>query len=126
MTARSFAMPKDGLIRLPDKVAAALLQALASIDAVRNDRLVLQRPERDRRPEMDRTKDYDVLWRGRAIGRIWFHKYTMHPWEGLGPWHWDWQLERLGPVTGGHARTLEAAMADFRRAWDLDEAKSRA
>jgi hypothetical protein len=33
-------MSKNGLIRLPDKVAAALLQALAGIDAVRNDRLV--------------------------------------------------------------------------------------
>jgi hypothetical protein len=119
-------MPKRTLIRLPDKIAAALLQALAGIDAVRNDRLVLQRPERDRRPGMDRTKDYNVLWRGREIGRIWFHEYKLHPWERFGPWHWDWQLERLGPHTEGHAATLEAAMADFRKAWDLDEARSSA
>jgi hypothetical protein len=118
-------MPKRTLIRLPDKVAATLLEALSSIDAVRNDRLVLRRPDHDRRPGMDRTKDYDVLWRGRESGRIWFHEYRLHPWEGLGPWHWDWQLERLGPHTEGHAPTLEAAMADFRKAWDSDEAKSQ-
>jgi hypothetical protein len=118
-------MPKRALIPLPDRVAAALLDALVSIDDARNDRLVLQRPDHDRRPEMDRTKDYNVLWRGREIGRIWFHEYRLHPWEDLGPWHWDWQLERLGPHTKGHAPTLEAAMADFRRAWDSDEAKSQ-
>src|SRR6478735_4185645 len=117
-------MPKRTLIPLPDKIAAAMLQALAGIDAVRNDRLVLQRPDIDRRPEMDRTKDYRVLWRGREIGRIWFHKYTLHPWEGLGPWHWEWQLERWGAVTKGHSPTLEAAMADFRRAWDLERPRS--
>jgi hypothetical protein len=56
-------MPKRALIPLPDKVAAELLQALAAIDTVRNDRLVLQRPDHDRRPEMDRTKDYRaVAW----------------------------------------------------------------
>jgi hypothetical protein len=118
-------MPKRPLIRLPDKVAASLLDALVSIDTARGERLVLRRPDHDRRPEMDRTKDYNVLWRGSEIGRIWYHVYTRHPWEGLGPWHWDWQLERHGPWTKGHAPTLEAAMADFRRAWDSDVAKSQ-
>ena len=121
---RSRAMPKHTPIPLRDKIAAALLQALAGIGAVRNDRLVLQRPDIDRRPGLDRTKDYNVLWRGRCIGRIWCHEYKLHPWEGLGPWHWDWQWDRLG-VTKGHAPTLEAAMADFRKAWDSDKAKSQ-
>ena len=47
-TGVQFGHAMDGLIRLPDKVAAALLQALESINAVRDYRLVLQRPERDR------------------------------------------------------------------------------
>ena len=68
-------MPKDGLIRLPDKIADALLQALAGIEAVRNDRLVLQRPDHDRPPNHDRKTDYNVLWRGRWIGLIWKHEY---------------------------------------------------
>ena len=111
-------MSKDGLIRLPDKVAAALLQALESINAVRDYRLVLQRPERNRPPNHDRMNDYNVIWRGRHIGRIWRHEYRNHPREGLGPWHWYWQTERLGRETEGHTLTLEAAMTDFRRAWD--------
>lgn len=119
--------PKDRLIALPDRVAAALLQALASIDDARNHRLVLQRPETRRPPCTDRDGDYRVLWRGRPIGRIWQHDYTNHPWTGLGPWHWYWRMERGLPEVEGHAETLEAAMADFRKSWDATEAaRSRA
>jgi hypothetical protein len=61
-------MPKDGLIRLPDKVAAALLQALESINVARDYRLVLQRPERDRPPGHDRMNDYNVYGEGGTSG----------------------------------------------------------
>jgi len=52
----SRAMPKRPLIPLPDKVAATLLDVLVSIYTVPNDRLVLRRPNIDRRPEMTGQK----------------------------------------------------------------------
>jgi hypothetical protein len=110
--------PKDGLVRLPDNVAADLLTAWASIDAAMNDRLVLQRVGYRRPPCTHGDGDYNVMRRGKVIGRIWRHEYTRHPWEGLGPWHWDWRINRASPWSEGHAPTLEAAMADFRTAWD--------
>src|SRR4029077_13273577 len=74
------------------------------------DPIVLQRPKHDRLPGNDRQNDYNVLWRGRSIGRIWRHEYRNHPRSGLGPWHWYWQLERIGRETEGHA---------LRRRWPI-------
>jgi hypothetical protein len=96
----------DGLIRWPDKIAAALLQALESINAVRDSRLVLA--ESDRPPGHDRKNDYNVLWRWRHIGRVWRHEYRNHPRTGMGPWHWleysrkvmTTKLATLKPVPG--------------------------
>jgi len=86
---------------------------------------VLQRPEIDRPPEPDRTVDYNVLWRGRVIGRIWRHEYENHPREGQGPWHWDWRMDRDSPWSEGHAPTLETAMADLRRTWNASRCRMK-
>src|SRR4051794_4526810 len=79
---RSRAMPKRTLIPLPDKIAAAMLQARTSITAALDNRLVLQTPDIDRPPGYDRKTDYRVLWRGKAIGRIWMHDYAGERWAG--------------------------------------------
>jgi hypothetical protein len=63
-------MPKDSLRRLPDNVTAALLRALITLPAPRNNRLVLQRADDDRPPGYDKTNDYNVMFQGRQIGRI--------------------------------------------------------
>ena len=55
----------------------------------------------------------------------WRHQYPNHPWTGLGPWHWYWEWEHQHRTPTAHAPTLEAAMADFRKVWDSDEAKSQ-
>ena len=74
--------------------------------------------------------DYNALWRGQHIGRIWRHEYQNHPWTGFGSWYWYWQLERLEREIEAHAPTLESAMADFRRVRNLSpqsgEATARA
>ena len=81
-------------------------------------RLTLQRPEYDRPPNFDARYDYNVLFRGKVVGRMWRYEYRNHPWQDQPPWHWDWRGVPGRPDTEGHAPTLESAMADFRKAWD--------
>jgi hypothetical protein len=114
---------KDGVRRLPDHIVAPLLRALMCIPRRPDSRLTLQRLDHDRAPNWDRKNDYNVIWRGQPIGRIWRHEYNNHSWAGMGPWHWSWHGVADRPDTTGHAPTLEAAMADFRRAWDIPESK---
>jgi hypothetical protein len=116
-------MPKE-LIPLPMQVAVSMLQALASINAAY--KLSLQRPGYGRPPGHDAASDYNVMWCGRNIGRVWRYEYQNHPWDGMGPWHWYWELERHSGRTEGHAPTLESAMADFRRAWDSSRQSAKA
>lgn len=115
-------MRDDNFQRLPESVTATLLRALMTIRPRPDNRLTLQRPEEDRAPGWDRLTDYHVIWRGQRIGRVWQYAYVNHPWTGLGPWHWQWSSVPGKPNTEGHAPTLEAAMADFRRAWDASSA----
>jgi hypothetical protein len=78
--------------------------------------LSLQRVDYPRPPALDPKTDYNVLWKGRPIGRMWKHRYDNHPWASKPDWHWYWGTR--GGRIEGHAPTLESAMADFRRAWD--------
>jgi hypothetical protein len=109
-----------GLRRLPDHVTEMLLRALMTLPAPRNNRLSVRLVEEGRPPGYDKENDYRVIFRGRTVGRIWRHDYAG---KGSGEmarylWHWDWQDVEGPPDRTGHAHTLEAAMADFRRAWD--------
>jgi hypothetical protein len=82
-------MPKkDGLVTLPDHVTAGLLRALMSIRRKPESRLLLQRSEYGRAPGYDQQNDYNVVWQGRWVGRIWRYDYPNHTWTGLGSWHW--------------------------------------
>jgi hypothetical protein len=103
--------------RLPDDVAAQLLRALECIPAPQ-ERLALQRADQPRPPGFDQQNDYNVMWKGRQIGRVWRHAYDNHPWSGKGPWHWYWRNVPGRIDASGHGPTLESVMADFRRAWD--------
>jgi hypothetical protein len=69
-------------------------------------------------PGYDQPNDYNVFSRERQIGRIWKYAYKEHPWAKMPVWHWNWRDIPGEPDTEGHAPTLEAAMADFRKAWD--------
>jgi hypothetical protein len=113
-------MPKDGLRRLPDHVTAALLRALMTIPRRPDSRLILQRPEYGRPPGYDRENDFRVLFRGRAIGRIWRYDYAVSASGDRARyhWHWHWRDVEGREDTTGDAPTLQSAMADFRRAWD--------
>lgn len=108
----------DGLKRLPDHVVAPLLRALMTIPRRPDARLILQKVEPGRPPGWDRQPDYNVLFRGRAIGRIWRFEYPDSGEMGRHPWHWRWREVEGRADTAGHAPTLEAAMTDFRKAWD--------
>jgi hypothetical protein len=114
-------MPKwDGLKPLPDHVIAPLLRALACIPRTKDNRLLLAKPSFQRRPCTGDEQDYDVVFRGRKIGRIWQHDYTgatsgeMARWL----WHWHWRNVEGRKDAEGHCGSLEQAMAQFRAAWD--------
>src|SRR6266700_1418201 len=113
-------MPKpDGLKRLPDHVVAPLLRALMTIPRRPDGRLILQKVEPGRPPGWDREPDYNVVFRGRTIGRIWRFAYTDSSGDmGRYPWHWHWSDVEGRPDKTGHVPTLEAAMTAFRTAWD--------
>ena len=114
-------MPKwDGLKPLPDHVIAPLLRTLACIPRTADTRLLLVKRTDGRPPGWDRENDYDVVFRGRKVGRIWKYDYTgkvsgeMARWL----WHWDWRDVDGRKDAQGHCGSLEAAMAQFRAAWD--------
>jgi hypothetical protein len=95
-------MPKDGLRRLPDHVVPLLLRALMSIPS-RNDRLTLQRAEFGRGPGWHDEKDFNVIWRGRQVGRIhYFDRYD--------------ESERKGAVALVLARSAGPAKREGKRA----------
>jgi hypothetical protein len=113
-------MPKDGLRRLPDHVVAPLLRALMTVPRRPDGRLILQRVLPGRPPGWSNEPDYSVLFRGRVIGRVWRYDYAGDCSGEMARnlWHWDWREVDGRADQTGHAPTLEAAMADFRRAWD--------
>ena len=111
---------KDGLRKLPDHIVAPLLRALMCIPRRPEARLILRPAESDRPPGWDRTGDYDVLFHGRHVGRVWRFDYKDEVSGGMGRmlWHWYWRNVEGRADARGDAPTLESAMADFRRAWD--------
>ena len=114
-------MPKwDGLKPLPDHVIAPLLRALACIPRTVDARLVLRKVETGRPPGWDATTDYDVLFRDRRVGRIWQYDYTGKVSGDMARYLWHWYFRDVDgrKDTQRHAASLEAAMADFRIAWD--------
>jgi hypothetical protein len=66
----------DGLKPQPDHVVAPLLRALMSIPRRPQSRLLLVKRIDGRPPGYDRENDYDVVIRGRKVGRIWKYDYT--------------------------------------------------
>jgi hypothetical protein len=114
---------KDGLRPLPDDIVAPLLRALVTLRPTPENRLYLQRSEYGRAPGWDAETDYNVIYRGRPVGRIWRHIYERHAFQNC-PWHWtvrpsndDWQED------WGHAMTLQEAMEQFRMSWDAYRTK---
>src|SRR4051812_28540962 len=100
-------MSKDRLRRLPDHIVGPLLRALESLPPP-GRRLALRRADQPRPPGHDSTTDYDVIWCGRSIGRVWRHDYQNHPWSGVGAWHWYWRNVPGRTDCSGHGPTLEA------------------
>jgi hypothetical protein len=119
-------MSKDGLRRLPDHIVAPLLRALMSIPRRPDARLILKPVEDARPPGFDKSRDYNVVFRGRVIGRVWQYDYRKVASGEVGrmPWHWNWSHVEGRANADGHALTLESALADFRRAWDGDAARA--
>jgi hypothetical protein len=109
-------MPKDGLVRLPDHIVAPLLRALMHIRHTPQSRLLLEHPTEGRAPGWNITTDFDVLWRGQKVGRIWRHIYVREAFEEF-PWHWDITAANRRHEWG-HSLTLHEAMEQLRLAWD--------
>ena len=53
----------------PDDIVAPLLRALVTIRPAPEARLYLVRTEHGRPPDWDAINDYNVLFRGRSVGR---------------------------------------------------------
>ncbi len=117
-------MPKNGLRPLPDDIVAPLLRALVTIRPQPESRLYLQRAPHGRPPDWDVSNDYDVLFRGRPVGRIWRSIYKDSEWRDY-PWHWSIRLPGdMGDIDWNHSMTLLEAMTGFRRAWDAHVRKT--
>jgi len=110
----------DGLRKLPDHVVAPLLRALMTIPYRPESQLRLKQAEYGRPPGYDQKRDYNVLFRGRPVGRIWHFDRYDDP-RRKGPWHWDVRDDPPRKGLWGSSPTLESAMADFRRTWDAME-----
>lgn len=84
--------------------------------------LILRRSDRARPPTRHVSEDYNVVFRDRTIGRIWYCDYTGSSDGEIAEhlWHWTRSDLRERPGADGHADTIESAMADFRRAWDAE------
>jgi hypothetical protein len=118
-------MPKwDGLRPLPDHVLAPLLRALACIPRTADARLLLRKVQEGRRPSMDPETDFDVVFRGRKVGRIWRYDYAGARSDEGARYLWHWYIRGVEGRADidGHAATLDTAMADFRRGWDAPAA----
>lgn len=96
--------------------------ALVTLRPAPEARLYLQRAEYGRAPGWDASTDYNVLFRGRPIGRIWRFIYDKERHQDF-PWHWRLMPPNEGREDWGHAMTLIEAMEHFRRAWDAFIAK---
>lgn len=112
-------MPRpDGLKRLSDEVAAALLQAMATLpDPARDGRLLL-RPARWIHANASEDEFY-VFCRGKRVGHILHSR-----WYGSEELPWVWGIDGT-KILGRKAATREQAMADFRKAWDAEHQDGR-
>ena len=120
-------MPDESPKLLPKHIVPPLLRALASIRRTpQPPKLVLQRAEFGRAPGWDGKNDYNVIYRGNRVGRI--HKYDRYdspPHAGFS-WHWHMSNAPDRKDAQGHTHSLEAAMSDFRNAFDdADPSKKR-
>lgn len=102
---------------------APLLRALVTIRPTPENRLYLVRSEYGRAPGWDAATDYNVVYRGRPIGRIWRHIYERHSFQNC-PWHWTLRPSNDDSQEDwGHSMTPQEAMEQFRMAWDAYRAK---
>lgn len=111
-------MPKwDRLKPLPQHVVAPLLRALACIARRPESRLVLQPAREARPPFYNLVDDYNVMHRGRRVGRISFnHK----PYADEMQLRWRWFLNdtQRNRMADGRTATRAEAMAAFRHQFD--------
>ena len=92
------------------------LRALMTIPRP-DSRLVLQRALEPRPPFWDTTNDFNVMWRGRKVGKI---DLDLKPYAGQEhiPWRWFMNDEERKRMASGRTATREEAMAAFRKAFD--------
>jgi len=97
---------------------SALLGALAVLFVPRGERLLLRRAERLRAPYWDTANDndYDVVWRGKRVGRI-DRDPTPHESEVHVPWRWFLDVTPKQAGKHGRAATLGEAREALRQAW---------
>jgi hypothetical protein len=84
-------------------------------------RLVLKRGKFSHPPGQWQDEDYDVLWNGKVVGRIYDDASAGTPPD----MRWFWSVTAIVPATPGRtngtAATREEAMSKFRAAWNAEQ-----
>jgi len=94
-----------------------LLRALMSIPRRPESSLALVPVKEARPPYYDLRDDYNVMFRGRRVGRIRFD-HKLYPNEAHVPWRWFLNDTERNLLADGRAVTRAEAMAAFRKAFD--------
>jgi hypothetical protein len=71
-----------------------------------------------RAPLWETTDDYNVVWVGEKVGRIYRHPACFEARQFGTPWYWGFGHPAFRVGASGHVATKEAALAAFRAAWD--------
>ena len=98
-------------------MVAPLLRALMSIPRRPESRLILVPLRETRPPFYDLRDDYNVMLRGRKVGRIRFNHKT-YPHEAHVPWRWFLNDMERNRMADGLCTSREEAMTAFREAFD--------
>jgi hypothetical protein len=109
---------RDGIRLLPKRITETLVRAFAALPAVNTDVLILQPAAEPRAPLWEIKDDYNVLWMGEKVGRIYLNLESFEAREFNRPWYWGFSHPTLGRSAYGRVATRQAAMAALRAAWD--------
>jgi hypothetical protein len=64
---------RDGIRLLPKRITETLVRAFAALPAVNTEVLILQPAAEPRAPLWEIKDDYNVLWMGEKVGRIYLN-----------------------------------------------------
>jgi hypothetical protein len=95
---------RDGIRLLPQRITETLVRAFAALPAVNTDVLILQPAAEPRAPLWEIKDDYNVLWMGEKVGRIYLNIESFEAREFNRPRYWGFSHPTLGRSVYGRDR----------------------